>query len=142
MGVDFPGPTLFDGEATARLFVDDGADEDQRRELEAIFQGAKGGPMENLAPLIATWLPTKKASIGIEEEGETITVSAEGAGQMRSQLLRDPEGNAFTLRGGGFVSGLGMQEVDLAPSASRWTDPDLRQFATKSGARGEFTWSA
>ena len=50
--------------------------------------------MENLAPLVATWLPTKKASIGIEEEGETITVSVAGA-EMRSQLLRDPQGNAF-----------------------------------------------
>ena len=45
------------------------------------------------------------------------------------------------MRGGGFVTGLGMQEVDLAPSGSRWTDPDLRQFETKSGARGEFTWN-
>jgi len=97
---DFPGPTLFDGNATARVFVDEGADEAQQRELEAIFQGRKGGPMENLAPLVATWLPTKKASIGIEEEGETITVSVAGAGEMRSQLLRDPQGNAFTLRGG------------------------------------------
>jgi predicted metal-binding membrane protein len=31
---------------------------------------------------------------------------------------------------------------DLAPSGSRWTDPDLRQFETKSGGRGEFSWSA
>jgi hypothetical protein len=35
-----------------------------------------------------------------------------------------------------------MQEVDLAPSGSRWTDSDLRRFETKSGARGEFSWSA
>jgi hypothetical protein len=139
---DFPGPTLFDGNATARLFVDESADDDQQRELEAIFQGTKGGPMGNLAPLIATWLPTKKASIGIEEEGETITVSADGAGQMRSQLLRDPEGNAFTLRGGGFVSGLGLEEANLAPTSADWADPEMpKRFETKSGARGDFAWS-
>jgi hypothetical protein len=139
---DFPGPTLFDGNATARLFVDAGADDDQQRELEAIFQGRKGGPMENIAPLVATWLSTKKASIGIEEEGETITVSAEGAGQMRSQLLRDPEGNAFTLRGGGFVSGLGLEEANLAPTSADWADPEMpKRFETKSGARGDFAWS-
>jgi hypothetical protein len=26
-------------------------------------------------------------------------------------------------------------------TGSRWTDPDLRQFTTKSGARGAFSWS-
>jgi hypothetical protein len=139
---DFPGPTLFDGNATARVFVDEGADEAQQRELEAIFQGRKGGPMENLAPLVATWLPTKKASIGIEEERETITVSVAGAGEMRSQLLRDPQGNAFTLRGGGFVSGLGLEEANLAPTSAGWADPEMpKRFETKSGVRGDFTWS-
>jgi hypothetical protein len=139
---DFPGPTLFDGNATARLFVDDGADDDQQRELEAIFQGTKGGPMEILAPLVATWLPTKKATIDIADDGETITVSAEGAGQMRSQLLRDPQGHAFTLRGGGFVTALGLEEANLAPTSAEWADPEMpRRFQTKSGARGDFTWS-
>jgi hypothetical protein len=139
---DFPGPTLFDGNATARLFVDEGADDDQQRELEAIFQGKKGGPMENIGPLVATWLSTKKAKIGIEDDHETITVSAEGAGQMRSQLLRDPEGNAFTLRGGGFVSGLGLGEANLAPTSADWADPEMpKRFETKSGARGDFAWS-
>jgi hypothetical protein len=139
---DFPGPTLFDGNATARLFIDEGADDDQQRELEAIFQGKRGGPMENIAPLVSNWLPTERAKVEIEEEGETITVSAEGAGQMRSQLLRDPEGNAFTLRGGGFVGGLGLQEANLAPTSADWADADMpRRFETKSGARGDFTWS-
>jgi hypothetical protein len=41
-------------------------DEAQQRELEAIFQGRKGGPMGILAPLVATWLPTKKASIALQ----------------------------------------------------------------------------
>src|ERR1700674_2680436 len=79
---DFPGPTFFDGNATARLFIDAGADHDQQRELEAIFQGQKGGPMGNLAPLVAAWLPTKTASIRIQEEGDTISVAVEGTGHM------------------------------------------------------------
>src|SRR5680860_246098 len=54
--VDFPGPTLFDGNATARLYIDDGASGDQHRELEAIWSGQKGGPMAVLAPLVSTWL--------------------------------------------------------------------------------------
>ena len=45
LAIDFPGPTLFDGNATARLYIDDKANSEQRRELEAICSGQKGGPM-------------------------------------------------------------------------------------------------
>jgi hypothetical protein len=143
LGVNFPGPTLFDGNATARLYVDDGASADQRRELEAIFSGTKGGPMAVLAPLIATWLPAQAAAITVAEADETITVSVPAAGTVESRLLRDAQGIGFRLEGGGFVAGLGLRVADLAPSSSRWADPDLpRPFETKSGARGDFTWSA
>ena len=140
--VEFPGPTMFDGNGTARLYIDQEATADQRRELEAICSGKKGGPMAGVAPLIANWLPARSAKINVAEEGDTITVTVDDAGRVQSRRLRDPQGQGFTMRGGGFVSGLGMEEVDLAPSASRWTDSDLRQFETKSGARGQFTWSA
>jgi len=139
--VDFPGPTLFDGNATARLYVDDGANVDQRRELEAICSGQKGGAMAAIAPLIAKWLPARSAKINVADNGDAITLTVGDAGRVQSRLLRDSQGRGFTLRGGGFVSGLGMTEVGMAPSGSRWTDPDLRQFTTKSGARGEFSWS-
>lgn len=140
--VDFPGPTLFDGNATARLYIDAGASKDQRRELEAIVSGQKGGPMAALAPLISTWLPARPATIEIADQGDDISVTVDGAGRLESRRLRDGQGQGFTLRGGGFVAALGMEEVDLAPSGSRWTDPDLRRFETKSGARGDFVWNA
>ncbi|MFF8844551.1 DUF1326 domain-containing protein [Streptomyces sp. NPDC015127] len=140
--IHFPGPTLFDADATARLCVDEGADDDQQRELKAIFQGEKGGPMENIAALVSTWLPTQRARIGVTEDGDSVTITVEGAGDLRSRLLRDPEGTPFTLRGGGFVSGLGMEVAELAPSATQWADPEMPQsFETKSGARGSFAWS-
>lgn len=139
--VDFPGPTLFDGNATGRLYIDEGANADQRRELEAICSGQKGGPMAAIAPLVAKWLPARSAKIEVADEGDAITVTVGDAGRVVSRRLRDGQGQGFTLRGGGFVSGLGLQEADMAPSASRWTDPDLRRFDTKSGARGDFSWS-
>ena len=140
---DFPGPTLFDGNATARVFVDEGADEAQQRETEAIFQGRKGGPMENLAPLVATWLPTKKARIGIEEEGETITVSVAGAGEIGSQLLRDPQGNAFNVAGRWVRERTGPGGGQPRADERRWADPGTCPRASKrSPARGGiFTWS-
>lgn len=141
LAIDFPGPTLFDGNATARLYIDRGATAGQRGELEAICSGQKGGPMAVLAPLVSTWLPARSASIDIADQDDAITVTVADAGRVESRRLRDPQGQGFTLRGGGFVTALGMEEVDLAPSATTWTDPDLRQFETKSGARGDFTWS-
>lgn len=139
---DFPGPTLVDGNATTRLFIDDRADAEQRSELEAIFQGRKGGPMEILASLVGTWLPTKTARIEIDEEGDSVVVAIEGARALRSQRLRDDNGKSFTLRGGGFVCGLGLDEAELAPGTSEWADADMpRRLQTKSGMRGNFAWS-
>jgi hypothetical protein len=134
---------MFDGDATARVHVDDGATDEQRAVLEAIAQGQKGGPMEQIAPLVSSWLPTSLASIGVQEEGETITLGVDDAGEVRSQLLRDPEGNGFTMRGGGFIMGLGLEQAELAPSGAKWSDPDLPQESVemKSGARGAFAWS-
>jgi hypothetical protein len=69
LAADWPGPTLFDGNSTARLYIDDAANAEQRRELEAIFTGKKGGPMEVLAGLVTRWLPTRTASIDLKEDG-------------------------------------------------------------------------
>jgi hypothetical protein len=139
---DYPGPTFFDGNATVRLFIDDGADAAERDELDAIFQGTKGGPMELLAPLVATWLPTMTARIEIDEQGESIVVGVEGFGTLHSQGLRDDNGQSFSLRGGGLVCGLGIDELEVAPGTSEWADPDMpRRLEAKSGARGNFSWS-
>ena len=141
--VYFPGPTLFDGNATMRVIIDDGASDEQRQKLEPIFQGKVGGPMEVIASLVSTWLPTESASIDVSEQNGKITVGVGDRGQVVSDLLRDPEGNAFTLTGGGFVAGFGLQEAQLAPSATQWRDGEmpLESFETKSGARGAAVWS-
>ena len=75
LSYDFSGPTLFDGNATARLYLDEATTVDQRRELEAIFQGTKGGPIAVLGGLVAKWLPTQTTPIALHEEGETLTAT-------------------------------------------------------------------
>lgn len=144
IGVHFPGPTLFDGNATARVFVDDGASDEQREALEAIAQGGIGGPMGNIAPLVSNWLPTETANITVDEGGETITIQVDGTGSVNSKLLRDPDGNAFTLRGGGFIAGFSMDAAELAPpSGSEWNDSEFAESGVelKSGARGAVAWA-
>lgn len=36
--LDWPGPTLLDGNGTTRVYIDDAADTNQQKELEDIFQ--------------------------------------------------------------------------------------------------------
>ena len=52
---DWPGPTILDGNGTSRLYIDDSADTNRQKELEDIFQGRRGGPMQMLSQLIAKW---------------------------------------------------------------------------------------
>ena len=141
LALDFP-EVMFNGNGTGRLWLEEGASTEQGRELEAIFQGRKGGPMEVVGGLVTNWLPTRTTNIDVRDEGDAVTVRVGDVGDVKSQRLKDPGGQGFTLRGGGFVAGFGMEEADLAPSGSRWSDPEMpRQFETKSGARGNVSWS-
>jgi hypothetical protein len=140
--LDFPGPKFFDGNATCRLYIDEGASNEQRRALEPIFQGQKGGPMALLAPLVRKWLPTDSRQIRVREDGDSITVSVSGIGEIQSHLLKDQEGHGFELRGGGFVGGMGLDMAQIAHTSTRWSDADLPRIESKSGARGKFRWSA
>jgi hypothetical protein len=143
LAVDWPGPTLLDGNGTGRVYIDDRAAADQRRELEAIMQGRKGGPMEILGGLVSTWLPTHSTKIEVREQSGRLTASVAGAGEMDAQRLTNDAGQPTTMQNTGFTTALQFdnQMAQLAPSASRWSDPDLpRSFETRSGAVAHFAW--
>jgi hypothetical protein len=140
--MDFPGPTLFDGNGTGRLYIDDGASAEQRRELEGIFQGKKGGAPELLGNIVANWLPTKGARIEINE-GDKTTARVAGVGQVESNLLKDESGRVMTTQNVGFASffnadGLNTQ---LAPGSAQWSDSELpHPMEHRSGARTTVNW--
>jgi len=143
IGVHLPGPTLFDGNASARVYIDDAARDDQARELEAIFSGQRGGPMEIVGSLVSTWLPARRCRSASARTATTWTSRSVEREPCNSKLLRDGEARGFSLRGGGFIAAFGMDEANLAPTTgSRWEDPDLPlSFEMKSGARGVAVWS-
>jgi len=76
------------GNGTARLYVDDAANPDQRQELEAIFTGKKGGPWAVLSSIVAKWLPTQTATINISDGGSPV-VSVGAIGQIKLQPTKD-----------------------------------------------------
>ena len=141
----FPGPTLFDGNATGRVYIDEAASETQRAALEAIFQGKKGGPMEILASLTPTWLPTQITKVEVQEENGTVSAAVGSFGQINSRRLKNEAGQPMTMQNVGFAVALQFENstAELAPSAgTQWFDPDLpQQWASKSGAVGRFTWN-
>ncbi len=142
--MDFPGPTLFDGDGTGRLYIDDGASAEQRRELEGIFQGKKAGAPELFGQIVAHWLPTKQARIEIDR-GDKMTARIAGVGQAESTLLKDEGGRVMTAQNLGFASffnadGLNTQ---LAPSSAQWSDSELpHPMEHRSGARTTVNWRA
>jgi hypothetical protein len=143
MTVDFPGPTILDGNSTSRLYIDDGADDNQRKELEDIFQGKKGGPMQVLSQLTSKWLPTQSTQIDINDDGYNLTATIGNFGQIKSEQLKNESGQTMTLQGAGLASAFQTENetITLAPSDSHWSDPDLpHQFSTKSGTVAKFSW--
>lgn len=145
LAYDFPGPTLLDGKGVARLYMEETATAAQRRELDEIFQGKKGGPMEILAGLVTKWLPTAVTRIEIREEGGILNAVVGDLGRLTSQPLKDEAGQAMTLQNAGFASMFRTENstLQLAPSNSQWSDPEMpRRFETKSGASGTCHWSS
>jgi len=138
VAMDFPGPTLGDGAGTARVYVDEGASAVQKRELEAIFQGKRGGGMRGLGSLVRRWLPTRSTAISIRETRDDLTAAVGGFGTIHSRRLKNAAGRAVRLQN---VTLLGATPIDLAPSGSEWHDPDLpRSFRTESGGQGRISW--
>jgi hypothetical protein len=142
----FPGPTLFDGEGTGRLYLDKGTSDEQRCELEAIFLARKGGPMEVPGSLVSTWLSTQITDIEVSENGGTINATIGDYGTIVSRRMVNDEGDKVTMKNAGFalVWKFADNVTDLAPSdGSEWHDPDMpMSWIGKSGAVGQISWGA
>ena len=141
----FPGPTLFDGNGTGRVYIDEGASEAQQSALETILQGASGGGMEVPASLLSTWLPTQKVPIAVTESNGTVKASIPGIGEMNSQRLVNDLGNKMTLENSAFSIAFGFvgHTGDLAPSnGTAWQDSEMPEaWQGRSGVVGQVSWS-
>lgn len=145
VAIHFPGPTMFDADGTGRIWIDDGASEDQCRALETILQGTRGGPMEIARDLTSTWLPSETVPISVEEDNGTVSATIGEVGQIHSERLKNEAGEVMTMQNTGFVMAFQFegQTAELAPSdGSRWSDPEMPEnFECRSGAVGKFAWS-
>jgi hypothetical protein len=130
---------------TGRLYVDDGASAEQRRALEAIFQGKQGGAVALFGTIVAKWLHTKSVGIAIDRQGDKAIARVAGVGQVESTLMKDESGRVMTAQNLGFASFFNSDglNTELAPSSSQWSDSELpHPFEHRSGARSTVNWRA
>ena len=136
---DLPGDFV-GGNGTARLYIDEGAGADQRRELEAIFTGKKGSAMEAIAASVTKWLPTKTVSIKVQQ-GDTPSVSVGNVGQVTLAPIKTESGKPAQIMNAPLNEVFGVAREDLARSdGSRWSDPDMRRWEA-GGAGGVCAFS-
>lgn len=131
------------GGGTGRLYIDSEADASQRRELEAIFTGNKGGPGEVLGGLVTQWLPTETAPIDVSE-GDNPTVTVKGIGHASLDPIRDGNGEPTTLQNAPVLGLIAIERAMLARSdGSRFAAAGMRDW--ESGGHGSvspFSWAA
>ncbi len=134
---------FFLGNGTLRVYVDEGASAEQRRELEAIFGGNKGGHLAGLWDAVMTKrLPARTERIQIQW-GDNPSLTVGSIGQARLQPIKDPAGQRTKVAGAAAQAGFQIDSMDLASSkGSRWNDPDLRAWDGDSGTLHQFNWSA
>lgn len=141
----FPGPTLFDGKGTGRVYIDEGASDAQAAALETILQGAAGGGMEVPASLLSSWLPTKRVAITVTETDGTLAATVDGIGALKSRRLVNDLGNKMTLTNSVFSVAFGHEghAGDMAPSdGTEWNDGDMpASWSGRSGVVGQVAWA-
>jgi hypothetical protein len=129
-----PGP-MAEGNWTVALYVDESADEAQRAALTAIFSGAAGGTMGNLAPLISTVLGV--VPVPIHWTAEAQHRSIEIPGRMAMGVVAAPSmvpGEEIWARNAHpFASEIAMA---VGTDASTWTDFGMRW--DNSGKNGHY----
>ena len=140
VAVNTPG-TFAEGNFTARLYVDDGADDPQQRALEQIFTGQQGGPWEAVAPAFAQWLPTKTVPITVQW-GDKPEIVIGDVGRLVSDPRVDPSGRPIQVDGVLAEFELGAPIQPARTIGSRFADSDLRGFEGNSGFMGTFRWTA
>ena len=140
-GFEWPG-NFWKGDGTARLYIDEAASADQRREMEAIFGGQKGGPLGDVLPMVVSKvLPTQFTKINIEW-GDTASISIGDVASLKLEPLKDQAGNRTKVQGALAMGAFRLETMDIASSkGSRWTDPDQRAWDGDSGTLHEFAWS-
>ena len=136
-----PG-VMGDGNWSVALYLDERADERQREALQAIFGGAAGGPVANLAPLISTVLGAKTVPITYTKGDKRRSVEIPGVLRMAVHAAPSvvPDKEIWATNAHPFApEGLAMAVGD---EGSTWADYGMRwDNSGKNGHYAPINWS-
>lgn len=118
---------MADGNWQVALYLDDRADEAQSAALQAIFTGAAGGVMANLAPLIGEVLGVRPASISWHQDGRkrSITIDDVMSLAVHAAPSINPDGeiwasNAHPFAPAGVAMAVGDEGSTYADHGMQW----------------------
>lgn len=139
--IDLPGD-FAGGNGTGRIYLDAAASAEQRRELEAIFTGKKGGLWEVVAAgVISKWLSAQTATIEVKM-GDSPSVKVGSVGQIKMERVKSEGGKQAKVQDPPAMELFGVASADLARGDGSWSDPDMRRWqAGGSGSVSSFNWS-
>ena len=142
LAAEWPG-NFFGGGGTARLYIGDSGSDAQRRELESIFSGKKGGLFEGLwGAVISNWLPSETTKVDIGW-GASPSLNVGSFGRATLTPLKDQAGKATRVEGAAAQAAFQLASMDLASSkGTQWSDPNLRPWQGDSGTLHQFSWNA
>ena len=142
LAAEWPG-NFFGGKGKARLYLDAKSSDAQRRELEAVFSGKKGGLFEGLmGAVISSWLPAKTAAIDIQR-GDAVSIAVGDVGKAMLAPYKDQSGKTATVQGTAAQGAFQSASMELANcKGTRWTDPEMRKWDGDSGTIHAVSWSA
>jgi hypothetical protein len=123
------------------LYLDEATSPEQRNELEAIFQGKRGGVWEGVAGMIAEFLPSKTVPVEVVG-GESPRVKAGDFASFSMERLKTEEGKQAVLVNAPISAGFAVDTQELATATGSASDSDLRSWETLGyGAAVPFNWS-
>jgi hypothetical protein len=135
-----PG-AMADGNWSVGLYLDERADEPQREALQAIFTGAAGGVMSNLAPLIGDVLGVKAVPISWKKDGKRRSLEIPGVARLSVHAMPSMgEDEIWAVNAHPFApAGISMAVGD---AGSTWEDYGMRwDNSGKNGHYAPVSWS-
>jgi hypothetical protein len=140
LGAQLPGDFL-GGIDLARLYVDPATSDDQRRELEAILQGQRGGVWEGISGMIGQWLPTESAEVEVGL-GDSPSMRVGDFAEFSFSRVKTESGKQAVVTNAPLSEGFAVETMELASATGRFTGPDMRAWETLGyGAVVPFDWS-
>lgn len=137
---ELPGDFL-GGFDKAIVYLDESSSQEQRDELEAIFQGERGGVWEGIRGSINEFLPSKTVRVDVTG-GDSPRVAVDGVGEITFERTKTEDGKQAVVVNAPLSAAFMVDTMQLALASGGVSDPDLRSWETLgNGAAVPFDWT-